>query len=233
MAAARRGEALSVQRARHEVNGTRVRVCHRSRRDYDRRMTEPAVKRRLSYADYLAQEATSAVRHELIGGELFAMAGGTRAHALVQTGVVGALVDRLRGTPCRPAGSDNRIYLPKYDEGVYADAHVVCGARVTDPADPEACTNPSVVFEVLSPSTEAWDRGGKFERYESLPSVTEYVLVTVDRVRVERFSRNPDGTWTRFVYGAGDRLPLPCVSADLLVDSLYELLAAEEAAANG
>lgn len=185
----------------------------------------------MTYADYLLAEADSPVRHEYVGGELFAMAGGTRAHGLVQTALVGALLARLRGTRCRPTGPDNRVYFPAYGESAYPDAHVVCGRTEFDPADPDAATNPVFVAEVLSPSTERWDRGGKFERYESLPSVREIALVEPGRRRIELFRRNADGTFTRHVYTEEQELRLESVGVGTPLAEVYGLAEAESAEA--
>lgn len=193
----------------------------------DQRMGLPAARLPFTYADYLAAEATSEIKHEFVEGEAFAMAGGTREHGLVQTGLLVALGAALKGRPCRPAASDNRVYIPSLGEGFYPDAHVVCGPFQADPADPEACINPSILFEVLSPSTEAWDRGGKFERYELLPTLREYVLLHADRERVERFRRNDDGTWNRAVFGPGESIELAGAAVHITMDDIYAVLRAE------
>lgn len=185
----------------------------------------------MSYAEYLAAEADSPVRHEYVGGELFAMAGGTRAHGLVQTALVAALLARLRNTRCRPTGPDNRVYFPAYGESAYPDAHVVCGRTEFHPADPDAVTNPVFVAEVLSPSTERWDRGGKFERYESLPSVREIALVDPERRRIELFRRNADATFTRHVYTEEQSLVLESIDATIPLAEIYALMEAERAEA--
>lgn len=191
-------------------------------------MGTAAAKTSLRYADYLAAEALADVRHEYVGGECFAMAGGTRAHALVQTGFLVALARHLSGRPCRPAGSDARVYLPKYGDAVYPDVHVVCGKAERGPEDPDAVVNPVLVVEVLSPSTERWDRGGKFERYESLPSLQDIVLAEADRRRVEVFHRNEDGSFTRHVYASGEVVHLAGLGVDLPLDELYALREADE-----
>jgi Uma2 family endonuclease len=188
----------------------------------------PAAALRATYADYLAQEAAAHVRHELYGGVICAKAGGTIGHADVQGGLLGALCNLLRGKPCRPRGSDARVYFPAYGDAAYPDVHVVCGRTVTDPADPDAAINPVLVAEVLSPSTEAWDRGGKFERYESLPTVRQILLLGVDDERVESFTRNDDDSWTRRVYRAGS-VPLELGGA-VAIDEIYALRRAERAA---
>lgn len=185
---------------------------------------------KLSYAEYLALEAASPEKHEFVDGELWSMAGGSRDHGVLQLSVGAALTTALRGSPCRPAGSDARVYVPTWKEALYPDLHVVCGPARRDPADPQATTNPTLVIEVLSPSTEGWDRGGKFDRYASMPSVQEYALFSVDQERVEVFRRNADATWTRRLYRTGDTVDFASVGAAIPVVELYATLRAEHAA---
>ena len=187
----------------------------------------------MSCAAYLAIEAEAASKHEFGHGEMFAMAGGTRGHALVQTSVIGALVRHLAGKPRRPTGSEGRVYFPKYGDSAYPDAHVICGKREVPGEDPDASTNPTLVVEVLSPSTERWDRGGKLERYNSLPSVKEVLLVEVERQRMELFRRNEDGTFTRHVFQTGQEVHLTSVGVSFAIGEAYALLNAERAAAEG
>jgi Uma2 family endonuclease len=192
-------------------------------------MSNAAAVLPVTYADYLALEARSEAKHEFYGGVLFAMAGGTVGHADVQSGLHIALGVLLRGKPCRPRGSDARVYFPAFGDAAYPDAQVVCGRTETHPADPDAAVNPALIAEVLSPSTEAWDRGGKFQRYESLPSVRQILLLSVDAERVESFTRNPDDSWTRRVFTAG-AVPLELGGA-VALDDIYAIRRAEVAAA--
>lgn len=185
----------------------------------------------LSYADYVAHEAQAETRHEFYGGVIYAMAGGSVGHSDVQMGLAGALVALLRGKPCRPRGSDARVYFPAFGDAAYPDAQAVCGRTQTDAVDPDAAINPALVAEVLSPSTEAWDRGGKFQRYESLPSVRQILMLSVDTERVESFTRNADDAWTRRVYTDG-ALPLQ-IGGELLLSDIYAIRRAEKAAAEG
>lgn len=194
-------------------------------------MSTAAAALAVSYADYLAHEAQASVKHEFYGGSVLAMAGGTVGHADVQAGLLVALANGLRGRPCRPRGPDARVYFPTWGDAAYPDVHVVCGPTQTDPVDPDAAVNPALVAEVLSPSTEAWDRGGKFQRYESLPSVRQILLVSVEVERVESFTRNADDSWTRRVYTSG-QLPLE-LGGELAIDDIYAIRRAEVAAAGG
>lgn len=184
-------------------------------------MVDAAAKLRMSYADYLRVEATSELRHQFVDGEVFAMAGGTRRHAYLQTRLVAALVTALGGRRCVAYGSELRVHLPALGEGTYPDASVVCGRFASAPEDPEATINPAALVEVLSPTTEAYDRGEKFAKYQSLPAFREYLLVSQDRPRVERYLRGDDGTWLWRAYTAGEQVPLTCAGVELSVDDLY------------
>lgn len=182
-------------------------------------MAEPA-RKRLTYAEYLAAEAVSEERHAYVDGELYAMAGGTRLHAYVQARWLIQLGNALAGRPCVPYGTDLRIYLPHLHESCYADVVVVCGPYETDPMDPDATVNPTVVGEVLSPTTEAYDRGRKFEKYAGLASMQEYVLLAQDRPSIEVFRREGE-VWTLRRYGPGAVVDLSSVDVRIPVDLVY------------
>ncbi|MES2642740.1 MAG: Uma2 family endonuclease [Myxococcota bacterium] len=175
----------------------------------------------MTYAEYLAFEGVSAEKHEFINGEPHAMSEGTPVHARLQVRLGGRLDAALEGRRCASYGPDLRIYFAELDEGAYADASVLCGPLVPAPGDPNAATNPTVICEVLSPSTEAYDRGRKFEKYRALPTVKEYVLVAQDRALVEVFRRDADSTWTLRTYGPGARVELASIDVHIAVDDLY------------
>lgn len=177
---------------------------------------------RLTYAEYLRIEASTDERHEFFDGVVLAMAGGTMAHAKVKVNLTIAIGTALRGRPCQPYDSDQRIRVPATSLATYPDLSVVCGPRVPDVEDRHAATNPTVLFEVLSPSTEAYDRGEKFAQYRRLPTLQQYVLVDAQRVSVEVFSLNDHGRWELTEYGAGDRVELGAIGVTVSVDELYE-----------
>ena len=180
-----------------------------------------APKQRLSYADYLAIEAVSEERHEFHDGELFAMSGGTPGHAQLIQQVSFLLGASLQGKPCRPQSSAQRILLPG-GRAAYPDATVVCPPLERPPEDPDAITNPSVVVEVLSPSTEAFDRGAKFGFYRLVPSLRHVVFVRQDAWRIEHFRRMDDGSWRLTEHGPGESVDLDAVGASLPVDGVYD-----------
>ena len=209
------------RRLRSPSGRTTVGSSGRQTFGYAEDMSGPGVKVRMSYAEYLSAEAQSEVKHQFADGEMFARAGGTRRHAYLQTRVVVALGNALRNHPCVPYGSELRVYLPTLGEGTYPDASIVYGRFLRASEDPEATVNPAALVEVLSPTTEAYDRGRKFEKYQTLPSFREYLLVSQDRPRVERYVRGDDGSWIWRAYAAGERVPLACAGVDLAVDDLY------------
>lgn len=162
------------------------------------------------------------VKHEFVNGEIFAMAGGSVEHAALSGAVVGLLMAHLRGTSCRAYSSDLRIRIPEANIGTYADATVVCDPVQRDPESPTHVTNPRIVVEVLSPSTEDYDRDEKRLYYQQLPSLREYLLVAQDRRRVEVWRRERD-CWLRELHGSGARAPLPSIDFELDIDELYDI----------
>jgi Uma2 family endonuclease len=148
-------------------------------------MVASRTQRRYTFDDYLSVEEMSRVRHEYIDGEILAMAGGTPENAALSAAIVVLLGKKLAGGTCRPYSSDLRIRVHETGLATYADASVICGEPIRDPDSPTHVTNPSVVVEVLSASTEAYDRGEKREHYQRIQSLKEYVLVSQDRRQVE------------------------------------------------
>lgn len=175
---------------------------------------------RKTLADAVAAEAETEVRHELVDGELFAMAGGTLEHKDISANILLRVGMQLIGRACRVVGSDQRVHVVDEDAGLYPDVAIYCGPRRRSPTERTARVDPTVLFEVLSGSFEGDDRGRKFELYRSIPTLQHYVLAAQDRPRIEVFDRNDDGTWTLRIYGAGQTAPLPGVEVDLVVDEV-------------
>jgi Uma2 family endonuclease len=150
------------------------------------------------------------------------MAGGSPNHNLIGANVIGELVVHLRGGPCRVYTSDQRIKVSATGLYTYSDAVVVCGPSEFDAEQRETLLNPTLIVEVLSPGTEAYVRGDKFEQYRQLPSLQEYVLVSQDRVRVERYERQPGETWLYTAVVQPDAvLHLPSIGCDLRLAEVY------------
>lgn len=160
-------------------------------------MSLPAEKQRLTVDEYLRMEQASTTRHEYHDGQIFDMSGGSFEHSLITSNTNRALGNALVGKPCKVLDSNLKIGIPSSGRFVYPDAHVLCGPPQFDARDPsrQTVTNPRLVVEVLSPSTESYDRGGKFNRYRELKSFEEYLLIAQDEPAVETFFRQPDGTW--------------------------------------
>lgn len=178
---------------------------------------------RISEDEYLALERRSETKHELVNGVPVAMAGGSFQHNSIAANVLGALRVLLRGKSCRAVGSDQRVHVPATGLYTYPDVTVVCGKPEFHPKEPDTLTNPRVLIEVLSDSTEAFDRGAKFAHYRSIPSFVEYVLVAQNEPRVEHFRRLETGQWILTVYrGESARVELPALGCELPVGELYE-----------
>lgn len=167
-------------------------------------MTTESHPRRYTVEEYLRLEADATEKHDYRDGEILAMSGGSYEHSLITANVIRELGNRLRNTSCRVFESNLRVAVARDVRYSYPDAFVICGEAQFDPKDRNrtTVTNPRVVIEVLSESTESADRGEKFQRYLKLESLQEYVLIAQDRARVESFFRQPDGTWL-FAYTEG------------------------------
>lgn len=191
-------------------------------------MSAPVHSVHYAWREYLALEGASNVKHEYLDGQIYAMAGGTPVHAALQVAVPNLLFPQLRAGRCRALGSDLRVRVLATGLATYPDLTIVCGPRESDPEDENSVTNPTLLVEVLSPSTENYDRGEKFAHYKRIPSLRQYVLISPDEHRVEVWSRAGDDVWTSAISTDGDVADLAAVSARLDVRELYE--AADEGA---
>jgi Uma2 family endonuclease len=149
-----------------------------------------------SYAEYLAIEASSTIKHEWLGGRVYAMSGGSPEHSALAANIIRILGNQLDGKPCRVCTSDLRVRVAATGLATHPDVSVVCGNLECDAEDPLAATNPAVVVEVLSPCTESHDREEKFAHFRRVPSLRAYVLVSQQERRIEVFTRNADQSWT-------------------------------------
>jgi Uma2 family endonuclease len=175
---------------------------------------------RLTYAEYLARERTSEVKHEYLRGDVWAMAGGTPTHARLSLALGRALGNRLGGQPCVPYSSDLRVRIESTDRATYPDLTVVCGPEQTATDDPDAIINPTLIAEVLSESTERSDRGEKFAHYQRLPTLQEYVLVGQESPRIEVFRRD-GATWVLSIFESGSTVTLESLGVQFPVDEVY------------
>lgn len=174
-----------------------------------------------TYAEYLAYERDSGSKHEFDDGEIRAMAGGSRRHNAIALRM-GAVLDNARGSGCIAFQSDQKVRILATGRATYPDATAVCGPIEGDPDDPsgQTITNPTVVVEVLSPSTEVDDRGAKWLHYQRIPSLKEYVLVSPDTRRVERHQRQPSGPWDYVEFSGSGQFRL-ITGAVIDLEALY------------
>jgi Uma2 family endonuclease len=179
----------------------------------------------VSPEDYLAAEADSPIKHEYRDGHIYAMAGGTDAHNQIAGNLYALLRSHLRGSGCRTYFADVKAHIEALNRFYYPDVMVTCDER--DNALSLYKQHPCLIVEVLSESTEAFDRGNKFADYRHLESLQEYVLISQTGPQVEVFRRNDEGLWVLHPYGEGDRVVLTSVTWDGAMANLYEDVASE------
>lgn len=175
-----------------------------------------------SYAAYLAMERDSNLRYQWLDGQVFAMAGGTIAHGLLGAAVIAELRGLASRCGCVVGSSDLKLRVRATGLATYADGVVICGRAEVDPDDHNAVNNPSVLVEVLSDGTEGYDRGEKFEHYQRIEALREYVLVSQRKRRIEVYTRAEGGSWTLTAAGAGERVVIASLGGSLAVDRVYD-----------
>ena len=171
--------------------------------------------------DYLEIERVSPIKHEYWQGQMVAMAGASKAHVLITGNLSALLVNHLRGTGCLAYAVDMKVRLPALDLFYYADLAVTCDDRDRTSTE-DFILHPKLIVEVLSDSTEAFDRGDKFSDYKSIPELEEYVLVHQKQVLVERFQRKSDNLWVPQIYRTGDRVTFTSIGLTCSITDLYE-----------
>ena len=176
---------------------------------------------RMSYAEYVEREGRGAERHEFLDGQVYAMAGGTPEHGALAAAIIRELGIALKNRPCRVYSSDVRVRVVETGLSTYQDASVVCGQLETDREDRDAIVNPTLIVEVLSESTEAYDRGAKASHYRRIPSLREYVLLAQDEARIEVYRRIDRDRWELVEARAGARVALASLDLALDVDTVY------------
>jgi Uma2 family endonuclease len=176
-----------------------------------------------TFEEYVRIAEDSAIRLEFWDGTILDMPGGTPRHSAICSNIAAILRTRLRGSPCRPYDSNLKIRSTVVNRATYPDAAVVCGPLEMDPADRTRQTvlNPTVLFEILSPSTEADDRGPKLDCYRTIASVTAVVHVSQDERRVVVHERRADGAWSQAVHTSG-AIDLVSAGCTLPLDEIYE-----------
>jgi Uma2 family endonuclease len=188
-------------------------------------MAQAAPTQPVSPAEYLTAERASQQKHEYLRGRVYAMAGASPKHNLVCGNLIRALGERLRSRRCAVMPSDQHVYVEATDLGTYPNVTVLCDVAKYNRDFPQSLVNPSLLVEVLSPSTEAYDRGAKFDHYARLSSLREYVLVATDRFAVDHFLRETDDTWRlTTVRGIEGVLRLPSLDVVVPLAEIYENL---------
>jgi len=183
-------------------------------------MGRVAERSQLTAAEYLAWEREQPVKHEFFHGEVFAMAGGSPRHNALSMNVGAELRAGLRSRGCSVLSSDQRLAFPPEARYVYPDVTVICGSPTLQPGTSDVITNPSILIEVLSKSTEEYDRGLKWTGYQRIASLTDYLLVAQAEARVEHYRRNADGSWTYRSAGPGEHIALTG-GGSVAVDAIY------------
>lgn len=179
-------------------------------------------RKRLSPEEYLALERPATTRSELLDGQMFAMSGASPRHALITANIVTGLNLRLKDRPCYVFSSDLRLYVGSTGLFTYPDVVVACGELLYRDDRRDTLQNPVVIFEVLSDSTEAYDRGRKFGHYRTIPSLVEYLLVAQDKPHVEQYVRQPDDRWLLGELSrTEDIVMLPSLGLSLPLEEVY------------
>lgn len=177
---------------------------------------------RINPVEYLRRERLAEEKSEFADGYVYAMSGASVPHNTIQPNLTIAIGNALKGSPCRPLGSDMKVRTPSSRLFAYPDLTIVCGQLELHDEQKDVLLNPTVIIEILSPSTEKWDRGGKFARYQSIPSLQDYVLVSQDIPRVERFSRYGEEWTLANSEGLGATLRLPSIGIEISLADIYE-----------
>lgn len=185
-------------------------------------MTGTAHDVRYPYSEYVALEASSNTKHEYLAGQIFGMAGGSPEHAAVTAAVARHLGNQLVAGPCRVYSSDLRVRVMATNLATYPDITVVCGELHTADDDPNAAINPSVLVEVLSPSTRDYDLVEKYAHYRRLDSLRAYVLVDAAEKTIELRARTDEDSWSTRVFNRDDLVPIEAVGANLDVRAIFD-----------
>jgi Uma2 family endonuclease len=177
---------------------------------------------KVSAEEYLAMDRAAEFRSEFLDGEIIAMSGGSMRHSELGANLIGEVRAALKNTQCRTFTSDFRVRVSSRMYA-YPDVTIVCGKPMLADEREDILLNPTVIFEVLSPSTEHYDRGVKLRRYREIPSLMDYILVAQDQIRIEQYTRGDVNTWTLHDYQLpGDVLTIASIGVSLPLATIYE-----------
>jgi Uma2 family endonuclease len=184
--------------------------------------TQP--QRRYTLAEYFALEHASEAKYEYWQGEVYAMSGASPAHVQIQINLITLLRSQLRGRPCRIFSSDMRLKVPSLPPYRYPDLSALCGEPIFELIGGlEVLTNPTLIVEILSPTTEAFDRGDKFTHYKSIPSFIEYVLIAQHRPYIGQYVKQSPEVWSyRECNDLLTSLYIPSLECQLVLEELYQ-----------
>ncbi|SFP99285.1 Uma2 family endonuclease [Parafilimonas terrae] len=187
---------------------------------------EPAIaygKQKFSVEEYFEMEKASIEKHEYYKGEIFAMSGSKVPHNEIAGNLYHALRTKLSGKKCKPYNSDQRVHIEKNTLFTYPDISIVCGELITLNNDNWNVLNPTVISEVLSPSTKNYDRGEKFKLYRDIPTLKEYILVDSESIHVEVFCLNENNHWELEEYNSPEEeLHIKAIDKKILIADIYE-----------
>jgi len=184
-------------------------------------MSSAATKIRFTPQEYLALERKSETRNEYYNGEIFAMAGASREHNLIVANLLRDIGNQLEDRPCESYPSDMRVFIEATGLYTYPDVSVVCGEPRFQDREVDTLLNPTVIVEVLSPSTEAYDRGDKFRHYRRIDSLREFVLISQDRMMVERYTRQGKDWVLSDMTDPDQVLKLESIGCQIPLDRIY------------
>ena len=180
-------------------------------------------KTKFTEEEYLEFERPSVEKHEFYKGEIFAMADASPRHNIIFSNLFIGIGIQLKGKPCKPYGSDLRIYIPENTLFTYPDISIICGEIITSKIDADTAILPTVLIEILSPSTKDYDRGGKFKLYRDIPTLKEYVLIESESISIESFRVNAHGNWELQEYKSLEGiLTIQTVGLSLSIKEIYE-----------
>lgn len=187
---------------------------------------EPAIaygKEKVSIEEYLKMENTGVIKHEYYQGEIFAMSGAKVPHNIIAGNLFVALANKLKGKKCKPFNSDQRIHILSNTLFTYPDISIICGEVITLNNDDYNVLNPTVIIEVLSTSTENYDRGKKFKLYRDIDTLKEYILVDSKNIHLEVFRLNEKENWELEEYKTlGDNVIIKALDETIALTEIYE-----------
>lgn len=177
----------------------------------------------LTVDEYFALEERTGIKHEYLNGQVYQMSGASIGHNRIVRNIIGSLYTKLRGSPCEVFPSDLRVFVKKTGLYTYPDVVIICGNIERTGKKPDTVTNPVVLIEVLSPSTESYDRGTKFWHYRTIPTLQEYIVIAQDTMHVEHHIRQADNRWLLIDYLYADNvIQINAIQTELSLADMYE-----------